>query len=406
MYKQDTQERVSKGIDHPKACCVCLKSVQRITDSDGFVLPLVLILVVVVTFALLTLFTRTVELRERQALAFAEADLEALTKSGVAFAFWIPNCKTVWGYRSAEVSDVLVDLHTTHEYSVFFPHDDGNSTIAEPFVLDLKGIDRVKFKVADGSDIPHSDFDLKLYYCWGEEPSASCLNGSSSGFINLVDLAHANDNNLSSLTFELEKTDPIGKDFLALYLEASNYNYKIITTPEGEEIVQPIPQHFRIVFEVVFNPCAFYPGKGYTETNVFLANKSWPAGIDRYVTTKQITELSIKDFPEEPWDNEDAFLTVLSCPGGICKTRAVGDKMTIEALKLSLTLPDLPLTPLPARYQEVQRTYSLRRSYTNRSLADPLDANPSDRLDCWIRIDFKVGQGKSGPPCEWIDPEK
>lgn len=125
MYKQGKEKKVAKGINHPNDCSVCSKSVQRITDSDGFVLPLVLILVAVVTFAFLTLFTRTLELRERQALAFAEADLEALTKSGVALAFWIPNCKTAWGYRSDEVSIVLDDLDTPHEYPLFFSHDGG-----------------------------------------------------------------------------------------------------------------------------------------------------------------------------------------------------------------------------------------------------------------------------------------
>lgn len=257
----------------------------------------------------------------------------------------------------------------------------------------------VELKVADGSNIPRDAFDLKLYYCWGENASASCLNDSSPEFIDLVELAK--DNGSSSFSFALGPPLP-GEDFLSFSLEATNHKRK--DPPEGEDIIDqpPEPQHFQVVLESIFDPCSAYSGKGYTETNEFLAdtNKSWSAGIDRYETTKEIKRLSVKDLPKKPWKNENPNLAdPTSCPGGICKTPA-GEKMTFEALTLHLTLPDLPLTPLPQEYHDVERTYSLRRNYTDRSLADQEKSNPADRLDCWIRTDFN-SKGKSGAPCDW-----
>lgn len=407
-----TRGKAFKKMEHTKACRVQPGHVQQRSDAGGFVLPLVLILVAVVTFALLSLFTRTLELRERQALAFAEADLEALTKSSLALAYWVPNCKTVWGYRSDRVEGELDDRDAPHVYPISFPHDESNPAGAEPFVLDLSGIDRIELKVADGSDIPLDDFDLKLYYCWGENASASCVydpsfnepSAPTSDFIDLAALLRPSGS--SSFSFELVKNSGPGEDFLSFYLEATNHKFILIDTPDGQRLEQVVPQRFSVVLETVFDPCAAYPGRGHTDARASLDDLTTinatingkPPGIDRYTTVKAIDSFSVK-VQEEPW--KDMPSGVADCPGGICKTPA-GEKMAIEAIKLRLNLPDLPLTPLPEGYHEVTRTYSLRRSFTTGSLADQDKvSDPADRLDCWIRLDFKDSQGHSGQACDW-----
>jgi len=399
-----TRGKAFKKIKRTKAWRVRSGRVQQRSAADGFVLPFVLILVAVVTFALLSLFTRTLELRERQALAFAEADLEALNKSSVALAYWVPNCKTVWGYRSEVVSAVVDDRDIPHTYPLYFPHDGNNPEETEPFVLDLRGIDRIELKIADGSDLPPAAFDLKLYYCWFEDASARCLNDPSIQSIDLVNLRERYGS--SSFSLELVKNGEPGKDFLSFYLEATNHKFILIDMPDGQTLEQVVPQRFRVVLKTVFDPCAAYTGRGHTDARASLEDlttinktiNSMPPGIDRYAMVKAIDRFSIKDFHEEPWKDDPSG--VIECPDGICKTPA-GEKMVIEGIELRLNLPNLPLTPLPEGYHEVTRTYSLRRSFTTGSLADQDEVSASaDRLDCWLRLDFKGSQGH-GAACDW-----
>ncbi|MBE3596849.1 MAG: hypothetical protein IMW86_07395 [Hydrogenibacillus sp.] len=67
----------------------------RASDSaakkeEGWVLPLVLMTVALVSLATLAALSQLIDRRERLILAWAEADLEALTKSAAAFVFAVP----------------------------------------------------------------------------------------------------------------------------------------------------------------------------------------------------------------------------------------------------------------------------------------------------------------------------